>query len=175
MVRGEVKKLLLGGIENFIHYRNRFRELYQSKPIFDVLGRKVVFQENACKHVCFKTAEPERFQQLPRDSWSQERAERIPWIRLALTEPEEVRPSHVNPTNQAYFVTVSSSSESTVSDECFLVLVKPLGEWVEFVSAFPIDQAYRAQVKRSGPRIYPAPAPQKAGRGRGRKRGREKA
>jgi hypothetical protein len=143
--------LCLGGSEAFPAYQAEFARLYDGVTILDVLGRNVSFSSAACEHVCFKADE-----RGSRRIWSQERAERIPWIRVALTQPNEVRPSHQREKNQVHLLLLEAEPSEGVTKEFFGVYVRPLSDTaVEFVTAFPLDERYWQQARRGGKPLYP--------------------
>lgn len=145
--------LRLGGEGAFTAYQAEFDRLYVAGPVEDLLGRRVEFLPSACRHVCFKTAGADPYGRLPRGVWAQERAERIPWILTALTEPEEIRPSHQTEGHQVYLLLVSVDPILGHAWERFGVYVEPAGtKRVIFVTAFPMDAWYWKDA-----RLYPAP------------------
>ena len=158
--------LRLGGEEAFDAYQAEFDRLYRSGPVFDVLGRLVEFPRSACRHVCFKAPEADPYGRLPRDAWSQERAERIPWILEALSNPgTEVRPHLSDPAKQVYLPAVDGEG---CPPEWFFVVVARVGpNSLEFVTAFRVPYDYWFDWRKGGPRIYPEPKqPAKPKKGR---------
>lgn len=151
--------LTLGGAEAFAGYQAEFDRFYHSGEVRDALDRLVVFSEDRCKHVCFKDQPGDADRKLPR-VWAQERAERIPWIRLALTMPVAIHPSHNMLGRQAYLLEGSLELPSGSRWERFIVYVEPeqtrRPKKVWFVTAFPPDTVkYWNDAKNAAPRIYP--------------------
>lgn len=60
--------LKLGGEENFRLYRQEFQRLYQARTVTDVLGNRMEFSEAACRHVCFKGDEEDRYSRSRREN-----------------------------------------------------------------------------------------------------------
>jgi hypothetical protein len=149
--------LQLGGQEAFVAYRAEFDRLYRSGAVRDVLGNHVEFPTDACRHVCFKPTEEDPYGRLARDVWSQERAERIPWILVALTDPGiEVRPNPQRPDRLSYILVVDAEPLVGLPQEYFGAVCEPTRSGVvQFVTAFPMDQAYWARWRRAGRRFYP--------------------
>src|SRR3954453_8330984 len=117
--------LRLGGEEAFEAYRIEFDRLYRSSPVRDVLGRLVHFPPQACRHVCFKPAEEDPYSRLPRETWSQDRAERIPWILAALADPgTEVRPNIQRPDRYSYILVVEADPTAGWPQEYFGVVAE---------------------------------------------------
>ena len=154
--------LQLGGEDAFERYHARFRELYHSDPIHDVLGRQVEFPPHSCRHVCFKTEHEDSYGKEKRAVWNQARAERIEWILQALLNPQEIRPSHQRDDHQAYFLGVCVVRLETPDRlERFGVYVSatPKATVVTFLSAYPMEEPYWRKTREAGPAIYPPPAP----------------
>ena len=83
--------LELGGEEEYKAYEKEFGRLYQNRRIYDVLGNQVTFDRTICRHVCTKSEEAIKSGRSR--VWVQVRAEHIPWILAALTDPgTEIRP-----------------------------------------------------------------------------------
>jgi hypothetical protein len=160
--------LALGGEDAFAAHQAEFDRLFRSGPVVDVLRNTVRFPPNACRHVCFKPPEEDPYSQLPREVWSQERAERIPWILTALTAPGvEVRPNVQRPDRLSYILVVEAVPEQGLPQEYYGVVTEPVGPGeVEFVTAFPFDHAYWARWRTGGAPLYPrkAPRPKKKAR-----------
>lgn len=151
------KLVSLGGKESFRDYQREFDRLYRSGPVLDVLGRLIEFPEGACRHVCFKSSESDCYGQGPRDTWSQERAERISWIEAALSDPAtEIRPHLLDPGKQVYLP--SMDGEHGPREWFFVVVVRIGAEKGEFVTAYPVPYHYWSTWRKGGRRIYPPPA-----------------
>jgi hypothetical protein len=163
--------LKLGGEEAFAAYRGVFNQRYRGQaPVRDVLDRQVVFELDACWHVCSQAAPGDTRHAKPR-VWTQERAERILWIEPALTDAQtEIRPSHMTEGREVYLFWVPADPAAGLNQERFYVVVEPIDEArVLFVTAYPIGERYWNEAKRKGPRLYPPPKPPKPRR---RKRGK---
>lgn len=151
--------LELGGEESFSSYKAAFDRLYSSGRVADVLGNRIEFPPSACRHVCFKPVAEDPYGRLPRQVWAQERAERIPWILLALSDiGTEVRPNVQRPDRLSYALIVEADPIAGLSQEYFGVVTEPTdpGE-VLFVTAFPMEHSYWARWRRGGRRLYPPP------------------
>lgn len=149
--------LALGGENSFPAYQAEFIRLYASGRVVDVLGNTVRFPAGACRHVCFKPPEADPYSRSPRTVWSQERAERIPWILTALTDPHtEVRPNVQRPERLSYILAVAAVPDQGLPQEYFGVVTERLQPGVvEFVTAFPFDHAYWAHWRMGGAPLYP--------------------
>ncbi len=84
------ERLHLGGHENFNAYQQRFRSEYiDGPPLHEARGKLVKFHEpkgngeHDCAHAIYGTPQSKWYKP---EHWNQERAERILWIRSALTE-----------------------------------------------------------------------------------------
>jgi hypothetical protein len=93
--------------------------------------------------------------------WSPERAERIPWILVALTDPgTEVRPNIQRPDRLSYILVVEAVPDQGFPQEYYGVVTEPVGPGVvEFVTAFSFDHAYWARWRTGGAPLYPRRAP----------------
>lgn len=161
--------LELGGEDAFPDYEAAFDRIYRAGPVVDVLGNLVEFPPGACRHVCFKPPEADPYGRLPREVWSQERAERIPWIDVALSDPgTEVRPNIARPDRLSYFLTVEADPARGLPVEYYGIVAEPQGPGLmTFITGFPLgDHATFARWRRAGARLYPPPAPPKPKRGR---------
>ncbi len=152
MVRPELWQL--GGETAFAAYEEAFAALYRHEPLRDVLGRLVEFPSDACRHVCFTPEAKGK----PRTVWSQERAERLPWIQAVLICPTvEIRPSHTQHGTEGYLTRVASADGD--ADELFMVYVRPIDDArVTFVTAF-VPALFYWQAAMRGKRIYPPRTP----------------
>ena len=150
--------LKLGGENNFSRYEHEFNRLHRSGFVIDILGNQVVFERSACWHVCFEPKEKDQYSRRRRDVWSQDRAEHIPWIIAALTDPgTEVRPNDQDPDNRSnYLLEVSANPENGFERELFCVVMEKTEEkTMAFITGFPIDQKYWAKCRRAGRALYP--------------------
>jgi hypothetical protein len=148
--------LALGGETAFAAYQTEFDRLYHSAPIGDILGRGVEFRRDACEHVCYKGREEDPYGKLPR-TWSQERAERIPWILLALTDPRtEVRPNFRHRERFSYILIIEADPARGYSREFYGVITRPISPGrVEFLTGFPFHFDYWRQMRDGGAPLYP--------------------
>jgi hypothetical protein len=148
--------LTLGGEAVFPAYQAEFDRLYRSGPVRDILGQLVEFPADACEHICFKGQEDDPYGKLSR-IWSQERAERIPWILAALSDPEtEVRPNFRHRDRFSYILIVEAEPARSLPREFYGVVTRPLdGGRVEFVTAFPFQFEYWKQMRDGGAPLYP--------------------
>jgi hypothetical protein len=145
----------------FSAYEAAFDQIYRSGPVIDVLKRRVIFPKYACQHVCFKGSDNDRYGRSPRTIWDQERADYIPLILPALTDPKtEVRPDHQNKRNNAYLFTISIRTETGLIHVRYYVVVSPgqRNEEVVFNTAYPVNKKYWDAAKRAGRTLYPPPA-----------------
>lgn len=150
--------LQLGGREAFPEYEKEFGRLYQNQRVYDVLGSKVEFLPSSCWHVCFKRDEEDRSERRKRDLWSQERAERIPWIMSALNNPgTEVRPNDKDPINKLnYLLVVEADPANNLPQEYYLVVARWLNRnTVSFLTAYPITWRQWKGFRDAGPALYP--------------------
>lgn len=149
--------LTLGGQERFQDYQQAFNRLYFPERVTDVLGNRVVFERTSCRHVCFKPAEDNQYGRAKRDTWSQERAERIGWIFHALSNAAtEVRPNANDVRRQTYLLVVDKEAQAGGGQEYFVVVTEKLSpERVLFVTAFPANHQYWANCRKAGKRLYP--------------------
>src|ERR1700691_5014502 len=131
----------LGGSENFAAYQAMFDQLYHTSPTVDVLGNVVIFNRDRCEHVCFKSSD-RVWNKGQRDNWSQERAERIAWIRLALETPNFIRET---PTGSwVYLREIPADRENNLAPELYAAVVDATehkhskAKQVYFLTAFRI-------------------------------------
>jgi len=150
--------LKLGGKEAFEAYEKEFGRLYQNHRVYDVLGNRILFRGHMCRHVCFKSNEENRFKQGQRESWTQERAEHIPWILAALNHPgTEVRLNNQDPDNRVnYLLDVDADPANGFKREFFCVVAEWQDETtLSFISGFPIDRTYWQKCRDVPGRLYP--------------------
>ncbi|MGI4789221.1 MAG: hypothetical protein ACRYFS_10275 [Janthinobacterium lividum] len=150
--------LLLRGQEAYADYEKEFRLRYQNHFVNDILGNRILFREHMCRHVCFKPVEKDRYKQGEREIWVQERAEHIPWILAALSDPgTEIYPNEQNPYNRVnYLLNVEGDPENNLKREYFCVVA----EWIDdksasFITGFPVDRLYWQKCRRVPGRMYP--------------------
>ncbi len=149
--------LQLGGEEALKAYEKEFGQLYQNRRVYDILGNIVVFPPGSCWHICFKRDEDDRSARRPRNIWSQERAERIPWIMSALNDPRtEIRPDREIENRLNYLFIVEADPEHNLTQEFYCVVAeRDIRGIVVLVTAFPIDQKGWANRRRAGKALYP--------------------
>lgn len=150
--------LELGGEEAFREYEKEFGRLYQHQRVYDILGKAVEFPGSSCWHVCFKRDESDRSARRNRDIWSQERANRIPWILAALNDPKtEVRPNDKDPINRLnYLFVVDAEPLNNLPTEYFIVVTERISRTtVRFTTAYPITLQEWRGYKKSGAALYP--------------------
>ena len=111
-----------------------------------------------CRHVCFKSTDNNRYKQGQREVWVQERAEHIPWIIAALSDPgTEMYPNDQDPYNRVnYLIDVGADPENGFRREYFCVVA----EWIDdktasFITGFPVDRTYWQKCRRVSGRMYP--------------------
>ena len=150
----------LGGEETFPQYQARFDQLYPT-PVIDVLGRSVRFENESCHHVCFERPAGQKFAKVPRDQWRQECADRIEWIKHALTAPYEIRPGN-RPGYDVYLVSWEVWSTVGRARDRFLVSAEVEGPaMVRFVTAYAANLDTWNKARDIGPCRYPPPKPKK--------------
>lgn len=150
--------LKLGGEEAFKAYEYEFNRMYRYGFVTDVLGNEVVFERSACWHVCFEPKEKDQYSRRRRNVWSQERAERVPWIMAALADSgTEVRPNDQDPDNRLnYLLDVDADPENGWEREFFCVVAeKTEANTVAFITGFPINQKYWAKCRQAGRALHP--------------------
>ena len=167
--------LLLGGEEAFNAYKAEFDRLYRTEPIRAIHpnypeGIAIHFDADRARHVCFAEVKSDRYKQGPR-LWVQERAERIRWIQLALTQPDEVRAGHTDPRNLAYLLTILANPAGNppeTQERYGVYIERPDREGhARFCSGYPLDEITWMNARKVGPRLYPPPKP-KASKGKNR-------
>lgn len=156
--------LRLGGPKAFASYKAEFNRLYRSGVIVDALGRRVAFNGDSCHHVCFKPKGDDPYFRKPRTEWIEERAERIPWIGLALATPTEIRPDRQMPDRrQACLLRLPARPTEGLAEQFFYVAIalQDAPEIVQFLTAFPCDRKYWSNARQGGACLFPL---KKAGR-----------
>ena len=128
--------LRLGGEEALPAYEAEFRRRYLSGPVFDVLGKRVLFHRTqSCRHVCLPKHDDQGYK--TDGTWRPERAERIPWIHPALSDPRtEVRKQ--NDTGNFQYLCIFDREDESKQQEPYVVIASPSGEQVFFVTAYPL-------------------------------------
>jgi len=144
--------LQLGGEENYHAYEREFNRLYRHNTIVDVLGNQVWFDHSSCWHVCHKRDEEDRSARRKRDRWSQERAEHIPWIEVALASPQtEVRPNnHASQNRLNYLLAIEGEYYVVVAERN---AAKPNVVW--FITAYPMEHRDWVEYRKAGLALYP--------------------
>ena len=150
--------LQLGDSANFAAYQDEFDKRYR-EGVTDVLGNLVVFDKDRCHHVCFKS-EDTVHNKGPRSAWSQERAERIAWIKTALETPKYIRCSPTG--NWVYMIEVEADQQNNLNQELFIVIVtagtKRRPANIFFRTAYSISGQQWSNFKKTE-QIYNAVAP----------------
>jgi hypothetical protein len=154
----------LGGHENFGDYQEWFQALYcdPSRPIFDVLGRRVQFDTEPrlddCAHVCYGGLPGQPYNP---DAWKPRRATRIAWIEHALKNPTKVHPDKDYPDRHKHLLYVAADDPKEEPD-FYCVIVRVLNaKTVAFLTAYDVSAETFQEYGGVGPRIYPAPKPKK--------------
>ena len=153
--------LCLGGEEAFAAYKAEFDRLYRAGPVLDVLGQLVLFRSEDCRHVCYKEHRDDVYKTGPRGVWKQARAERIPWIYSALTDPRtEVRTDRERAGDLLYLCIFDGEPQ-----EPYCVAVHKSGKSEGFfMSAYPVSNQKGhpdwskdgwQKKRRKGPVIWP--------------------
>lgn len=133
--------------------------------LVDVLGNSVIFGRDRCHHVCYKP-EDRRWNKGPRDQWRPDRAERIPWIREALMNPNYIRVS--TGLLWVYLLEVKEDRANNLGPELFATIVNSNGVQpaipgtVHFITGYTISYQEWNEFKRNRPWIYPSEVPKPA-------------
>ena len=163
--------LELGGEESYGWYGAVFDCVYRRDPIFDPERRVIVFEEDACQHVCFCEPRFEKGERCRegkakiRDCWGQSRADHILWILPALTTPCLIAHNNQQDGNLAYLL--GFPKNSNYPTRRYYASVRPTSrKRAIFKTAYPIDQRGWDQAlrvprhHRCGPHVlYRAPIP----------------
>jgi hypothetical protein len=153
-----------GGHIDFEKYRQIFRSLYCVEPIIDVMKRRVLFDSEPllddCAHVCYGGDKGRAYRS---DCWYPNRAKRINYIGLALTNPNKIHPDKDNPTNQKYLLYLPA--EGDLPAEHFCVIVRLINKYtVSFLTAYDVDFKTFAAYGNVAPRLYPPQKPKERGK-----------
>jgi hypothetical protein len=126
--------------EDFPMYERHFHESYRAGPVIDRFGRRVIFTPDRAHHVCFANPRHRKSDDMSRPVWRPDRAQRIPWILVALTHPTAVLKENQEPGNQGYLIAMQVVEE-TVRREYYQVIVRPRGDGseVKFLTAYTLD------------------------------------
>lgn len=166
------QRLHLGGPEAFEKYREIFACVFlcRSIPVVDPQGRIIVFDGDACRHICFRE---ERFdkrrkrvegEKRTREQWDQQRAEHILWIMPALIAPSLIVHNNQQQGNLAYLLGFPTGDFKRPRAR-YYVAVRPLNPQttrVQFKTAYPIDQREWDNAVRGQRRdhvLYRCPSP----------------
>lgn len=149
---------LPNGEKDFAICKTEFAALFPSGATTDVLNNKITFEPDACHHVCYKP-EDKRRNKGPRTEWEQERAERLLWIKDALTAPKHIRfaPGEY----WAYLLEVPGDRENNLSPELYVVIAEPRGATprsrgaLQFKTGHPTTKKEWDDYKKTRPWIYP--------------------
>ena len=126
------------------------------------MGRLVIFDTyptlDDCAHVCYGGTAGHAYNQA---FWSQERAERIAWIDIALIHPNKIHPDEGIPTNQKYLLCIPPEAPGQES-EYYVAIVRVLNsKTVAFLTAYGISNNQYQKFAMIGPRVFPAPQPKR--------------
>lgn len=148
----------LGGHEQFHFYKKWFEEMYrdEERPIFDVLGRRVLFGMEPflddCAHVCYGGTKGHAY---VKEYWYQDRAVRLAWIERTLTDPTRIHPDEDIPKRHKYLLYLPLDDE-TQDYEFFCVIVRVMdSKTVAFLTAYNISRDTFYQYGNVAPRVYP--------------------
>ena len=125
------------------------------------MKRLVLFDQyptlDVCAHVCYGGVAGCAYNA---DCWDEKRAERIEWIKLALTSSNVVHPDKDGPERHKYLLHVPPDEGTNQADEFYCVIVRQISKkTVGFITAYCIDQRTMDQYARVFPRIYPPSNP----------------
>ena len=155
----------LGGHGEFHRYREWFRALYcdPSRPICDVLGRRVLFDQEPllddCAHVCYGGTAGRPYNP---EFWSPERAHRIAWIGQALAAPNKIHPDKDYASRHKYLLFLPPDEGTPQDNEFYCVIVRVLNRrTVAFLTAYNVTSRTFDEYGNVGPRVYPPPKPKK--------------
>jgi len=150
---------------DFPEYEQFFNATYRGEPVFDRFGRRVTFTPDRAHHVCF--ANPHHDQkEKSRPTWREDRAQRIPWIMVALTHTTSVLKENKWPGMWGYLV-IMQIVEPIFARDYFQVVVEPRknGEEVKFITAFKLDNVGWQNAMKM--KSIPPPRPKKEARDAG--------
>jgi hypothetical protein len=124
----------------FPEYEQYFNEAYRAGPVFDRFGRRVIFTPDRAHHVCFANPRHSEQKVKSRPVWREDRAQRIPWIMVALTHPTCQLKENKEPGMWNYLIRMQITHPAMICNY-YTVVVEPRrnGEEVKFVSAYRID------------------------------------
>lgn len=151
-------------MEAYEKAKTEFDRLYRTTTIVEALGKKVVFPQGACHHICYKADDCNTQQKI----WRPDRAAHIPWISTILTSPWEIRPNKVRG-RWTYLLQFSADPASGIPRGAmyFAVVESANVESVWFVTAYPLlTRKYWNEARLVGPCLYP---PNKVARNETRK------
>ncbi len=125
---------------DFPKYEQYFNETYRAGPVFDRCGRRVIFTPDRAHHVCFANPRHNEQKVMSRPVWRADRAQRIPWIMVALTHPTCQLKENKEPGSWNYLIRMQIAHPAMVCNYYKVVVVpRRNGEEVRFVSAYKID------------------------------------
>jgi hypothetical protein len=127
--------------DDFPKYERYFNDTYRTGPILDRFGRRVIFREGSARHICFAKDQYEKSKTADRDTWRPDRAQRMPWIYVALTHTSSVLKENKEAGRQNYLVRMQLTGQSGFQVDYYQVIVSPdrRGPEVYFVSAYRLD------------------------------------
>jgi hypothetical protein len=122
--------------------------------IADVRGVRVRFEVATCRHLCYTAEDAVSYCRRPPKCWSQDRAERLPWILPALRDPRtEIRVPPDLPRRQLYFLRFEAEPLTGALAEYYLVTTEHEGpSRALFLTAFPAERSYWERQRRRSPR-----------------------
>lgn len=155
--------LKLGDFTAFDLYEWVFDRLYKEREIYDVFGHRVIFGDKRFNgpydshHVCFGGVNVNW--RNPAGKWKQERAERILWIRRALSNPRIlVYPDNI-PGRLRYLLVIEADPSKSKPQEYLCVILQIVDPNTKaFVTMFDITRQKWEEFKKKGPRYYPIPS-----------------
>jgi hypothetical protein len=129
------------GPSEFESYRAAFDAMYLKGAILDRFGRRIKFFDDSAEHVCYCKDQYDKRRPPPRERWRPDRAERIPWIEVALTHPTSVLKENKEKGRENYLIVMQILSESGLKSEYYHVVVQPRrnGTEADFKTAYRLD------------------------------------
>jgi hypothetical protein len=122
--------------DDFPDYEWYFDETYRRGPIRDRFGRRVVFHGDSARHICFAESRHDKSDPGNRDVWRPDRAMRMPWIKVALTDRTALLKENKDLGRQGYLIRMQLGSQI----DYYQVVVKTQGKTdVIFKTAYSLD------------------------------------
>ena len=157
-----MRPLLLkyGGHVNFAAYENHFAQEYLQSPILDQCGYTIIFGDpiynlgKDCSHICYGGTAGHWGKV---EHWNQERAERILWIKAALTSVENVHihQDSTHPDRRRYLLRIPATQIEDEEFFCVIVHIEKKRKIGYFITAYPITQNRWKEYRNVSPRYYP--------------------